>query len=62
MDLLSYLQDLEDGRFIQSSLESVFLDEDGKQLLVIKRECQLLDFGRPHLEFWLKIKFYSLPP
>jgi hypothetical protein len=38
MDLLSYLQDLEDGRFIQSSLESVFLDEDGKQLLVFKKE------------------------
>jgi WASH complex subunit strumpellin len=33
IDLNSYLQDLEDGRFIQTSLESVFLDMDGKQLL-----------------------------
>ena len=34
IDLNSYLQDLDDGRFIQTSLESVFLDMDGKQLLV----------------------------
>ena len=34
IDLNSFLQDLDDGRFIQTSLESVFLDMDGKQLLV----------------------------
>lgn len=32
-DLLRYLQDLEEGLYIQQSVESVFLDEDGKQLL-----------------------------
>ena len=37
IDLNSYLQDLDDGRFIQTSLESVFLDMDGKQLLVRNR-------------------------
>ena len=37
IDLNSYLQDLDDGRFIQTSLESVFLDMDGKQLLVSNR-------------------------
>eukprot|EP00095_Tigriopus_kingsejongensis_P005223 maker-scaffold585_size130225-snap-gene-0.19 protein:Tk05223 transcript:maker-scaffold585_size130225-snap-gene-0.19-mRNA-1 annotation:"Strumpellin" len=33
LDLSQYLDDLEDGNFIQQSLESVFLDPDGKQLL-----------------------------
>ena len=33
-DLNGFLQDLDDGKFIQNSLESVFLDMDGKQLLV----------------------------
>ena len=32
-DFIHYLNDLEEGRFIQNSLESVFLDSDGKQLL-----------------------------
>ena len=34
IELNSFLQDLDDGRFIQTSLESVFQDMDGKQLLV----------------------------
>jgi WASH complex subunit strumpellin len=34
-DLKRFIQDLDEGGFIQTSLESVFLDEDGKQLLVI---------------------------
>ncbi len=33
-DLQRYLKDLEEGQYIQISLESIFLDEDGKQLLV----------------------------
>ena len=36
VDLLRYLKDLDDGQYIQTSLESIFLDEDGKQLLVKK--------------------------
>ena len=32
-DFIHYLNELEEGRFIQNSLESVFLDSDGKQLL-----------------------------
>lgn len=32
-DLNAILQDLEEGRFIQNSLESIFLDVDGRQLL-----------------------------
>ena len=34
-DIFRFIKDLDDGHFIQMSLESVFLDEDGKQLLVI---------------------------
>ena len=34
-DLNSFLKDVEDGSFIQmNSLEAIFIDEDGKQLLV----------------------------
>ena len=33
-DLTAYIGDLEDGVFIQQSLETVFLDTEGKQLLV----------------------------
>ena len=34
-DLNSFLKDVEDGAFIQmNSLEAIFIDEDGKQLLV----------------------------
>ena len=33
-DFKNYLDDLDDGRYIQNSIESVFLDMDGKQLLV----------------------------
>ena len=33
-DFKNYLVDLDDGRYIQNSIESVFLDMDGKQLLV----------------------------
>ena len=33
-DLNHYLQDLEEGRFIQNSIEIVFQDVDGRQLLV----------------------------
>ena len=34
-DLNSFLNDVEDGSFIQmNSLEAIFIDEDGKQLLV----------------------------
>eukprot|EP00005_Dracoamoeba_jomungandri_P006405 CAMPEP_0174262476 /NCGR_PEP_ID=MMETSP0439-20130205/12995_1 /TAXON_ID=0 /ORGANISM="Stereomyxa ramosa, Strain Chinc5" /LENGTH=1153 /DNA_ID=CAMNT_0015347191 /DNA_START=64 /DNA_END=3525 /DNA_ORIENTATION=- len=32
-DLLKYLEDLDDGVFIQQTLESVLLNEDGRQLL-----------------------------
>lgn len=30
----SYLKDLEEGVFIQQTLESVLINEDGKQLMV----------------------------
>lgn len=33
-DLTAYIGDLDDGVFIQQSLETVFLDTEGKQLLV----------------------------
>ena len=42
MDLKRFVQDLDDGTFIQMSLESLFMDEDGKQLLVTK-------FITPHI-------------
>jgi hypothetical protein len=35
------LQELDDGSFIQMSLEAVFLDEDGKQLLVTGAEVMI---------------------
>ena len=36
-DLNYFLKDVEDGQFMQmNSLEAIFLDEDGKQLLVRK--------------------------
>ena len=35
-DLTAYIGDLEDGVFIQQSLETVFLDTEGKQLLVCR--------------------------
>jgi hypothetical protein len=34
MDLNHFLDDLEEGLFIQQTLESVLLNEEGKQLLV----------------------------
>jgi WASH complex subunit strumpellin len=34
MDLNHFLDDLEEGSFIQQTLESVLLNEEGKQLLV----------------------------
>ena len=34
-DIFRFNKDLDDGHIIQMSRESVFLDEDGKQLLVI---------------------------
>ena len=37
-DLTLYIGDLDDGAFIQQSLETVFLDKEGKQLLV----CRIL--------------------
>jgi WASH complex subunit strumpellin len=33
-DLNSYIDELEDGSYIQQSLESIMLNEEGKQLLV----------------------------
>ena len=39
-DFKNYLDDLDDGRYIQNSIESVFLDMDGKQLLV-SEPCNL---------------------
>lgn len=33
-DLNSFLQELDEGRFIQNSMETIFLDVDGRQLLV----------------------------
>ena len=33
IDFRNYLNDLDEGRFIQNSIETVFLDMDGKQLL-----------------------------
>lgn len=33
-DLNSFLQDLNEGTFIQRTLENVFTNEDGKQLMV----------------------------
>lgn len=38
MDLNHFLDDLEEGLFIQQTLESVLLNEEGKQLLV----CSIL--------------------
>ena len=36
IDFKSYLNELDEGRFIQNSIETLFLDMDGKQLLVRK--------------------------
>lgn len=33
-DLNSYIDELEDGAYIQQSIESVILNEEGKQLMV----------------------------
>ena len=33
-DICRYLEDLDEGVFIQQTLESVLLNEDGKQLIV----------------------------
>ena len=33
IDFKNYLNELEEGRFIQNSIETLFLDMDGKQLL-----------------------------
>lgn len=35
MDLNHFIDDLDDGMFIQQSMESVFVDVEGKQLMVI---------------------------
>ena len=34
--LFRFLEDLDEGVYIQQTLESVLLNEDGKQLLVLK--------------------------
>ena len=44
-DLTAYIGDLDDGVFIQQSLETVFLDTEGKQLLV----CRILKMHFMHL-------------
>jgi hypothetical protein len=41
MDLNRFVDDLEEGLFIQQTLESMLLNEEGKQLLV----CSLLFFS-----------------
>ena len=41
-----YLEDLDEGVFIQQTLESVLLNEDGKQLMVWFFVC--------HIQFWSK--------
>lgn len=37
-DLNSFLQDLNEGTFIQRTLENVFTNEDGKQLMVRRKK------------------------
>ena len=37
IDLNRFLEDLEEGVYIQQTLENVLVNEDGKQLLVSKR-------------------------
>lgn len=38
VDLKAFIQELNDGIFIQQTLESVFEDEEGKQMLVNKNK------------------------
>ena len=44
--IIRYLEDLDEGVFIQQTLESVLLNEDGKQLMVklisVSDHCVLL--------------------
>ena len=40
IDLNRFLEDLEEGVYIQQTLENVLLNQDGKQLLVSRR-CKL---------------------
>lgn len=40
-DINSYIEDLEEGVYIQQTLESVFINEDGRQLMVSKMLLQI---------------------
>ena len=42
-DLNRFLDDLEEGLFIQQTLESVLLNEEGKQLLVCRNSLYLYE-------------------
>jgi hypothetical protein len=46
MDLNHFLDDLEEGLFIQQTLESVLLNEEGKQLLVCLTSFSSLNMKR----------------
>ena len=62
IELNSFLQDLDDGRFIQTSLESVFQDMDGKQLLVsdkINYQSLMMCIGS-NLKFLLILGVYVM--
>ena len=48
-DLTVYIGDLDDGVFIQQSLETVFLDTEGKQLLV----CRILKMLHTYTELFV---------